>query len=128
MKFRMMYVLTIAAATLLTSSVFAKAKNQGSMTVDQTIQIGSTQLKPGHYKVEWSNTTANQNQVNVDFVRHDKTVATVPAKLISRATPSPYNDIVTTHAKNDKPQQLQEIDFNHRTQALVMEPNKIMKD
>ncbi len=127
MKFRMLYVLTIAAATLLSSSVFAKAKNQGSMTVDQPVQIGSTQLKPGHYKVEWSD-TATANQVNVEFVRHDKTVATVPAKLISRATPSPYNDIVTAEAKNNKPQQLQEIDFNHRTQALIMEPNKTMKD
>ena len=125
MKFRMMYVFTIAAATLLSSSAFAKAKNQGSMTLDDPLQVGSTQLKPGHYKVEWSNTaTASQDQVNVDFVRHDKTVATVPAKLISRATPSPYNDIVTTHAKNHKPHQLQEIDFSHRTQALVMEPNR----
>jgi len=127
MKFRMLYVLTIAAATLLSASVFAKAKNQGSMTVDQTIQIGSTQLKPGHYKVEWSD-TATANQVNVEFVRNGKTVATVPAQLKSRANPSPYNDIVTSEKKNNQPEQLQEIDFNNRTQALIMEPNKTMKD
>lgn len=127
MKLRMFYVLTIAAATLFSSSLFARTRNEGSMTADQTLQIGAKQLKPGHYKVEWSK-PGPANQVNVNFIRNDKKVATLPAKLIQRSTRSPYNDIVTTEAKNNKPERLKEIDFNNRTQALVMEPNKVMKD
>lgn len=91
------------------------------MTLMNPVQMGSTQLKPGNYKVEWNGTG---NRVNVDILQHGKTVATTTAKLVNEPAKSPYDAVtlapVANHAKMDK---LQEIEFGNRTEALVLQPN-----
>ena len=67
-------------AVLLPLSMFARDKNQHSVDIPVTVQVGGTQLKPGNYKVEWQGTGPD---VQVTFLRGGKTVATVPATLKS---------------------------------------------
>jgi hypothetical protein len=43
----------IACALLLSTLAFARDQHQGKMDLMETVQLGSTQLQPGHYKVEW---------------------------------------------------------------------------
>lgn len=119
MKYKQVLVYTIAAVTLFSLSAFAKSKNEGNITVDEPLQVGATQLSPGHYKVEWNGTG---NQVKLNIMDHDKTVATVPAKLVPRAEPSRYDALVTTTPTKGQAAQLKEIDFNKHTQALMLEP------
>lgn len=125
MKCRKMFVLMIAAVTMLSLSALAKTKNEGNLTVDEPLQVGSMQLMPGHYKVEWNGPA---NQVKVNIMEHNKTLATVPAKLVTHAKPSPYDALVTTEPTSKRIEQLKEIDFNNRTQALVLEPNRMVKN
>jgi hypothetical protein len=119
MKYGRFLVLAVTAAMLFSLSAFAKSKDKGSMTLVDPAQIGSTHLKAGNYKLEW---TGTGNHVNLDIMEHGKTVATTPAKLVTKPTPSPYNAVVTQPLKNKKGEGIDEIDFNNRTEALVLLP------
>jgi hypothetical protein len=125
MKYEHLFVGALAALTLFSLSAFAsnRNRNEGKMTVGTPVEVGSTQLAPGNYKVEWSGTG---DQVKVNIMDRDKTVVTVPAKLVTHAQPSSSDALVTTTPKtNGKTEQrLVEIDFNHRAQALVLQPNR----
>jgi hypothetical protein len=124
MKYGKYLALMAALAFLLSSAAFAKTKDEGSMQLTDRAQVGSTQLKPGSYKVEWNGTG---NQVNVDILRHGKTIATVPAKLVQHANPSPYNAVVTDPGKNQVAH-VREIDFSNRREALVLMPQGMMSN
>jgi hypothetical protein len=119
MKYGRFLVLAIAAATLFSLSAFARSKDEGHMTLADPAQIGSTHLKPGDYKVEWNGTG---DHVKVNIMEHGKTVATAPAKLVTRPKRSPYNAVVLKAMKNSKTQGIDEIDFNNRAEALVLLP------
>jgi hypothetical protein len=123
MKYGRFLVLAVTATMLFSLSAFARSKDKGSMTLVDPAQIGSTHLKPGNYKVEWNGTG---NHVNVNIMEHGKTVATTPAKLVTRPKPSPYNAVVTKPLKNSKGEGIDEIDFNNRTEALVLMPSSPM--
>jgi hypothetical protein len=43
-------------AVLFPLSMFARDKNQHSVNIPATVQVGGTQLKAGTYKVEWQGT------------------------------------------------------------------------
>ncbi len=49
------YLLALVSILGLLSplSVFARDKNQHSVDIPSTLQVGNTQLKPGNYKVKW---------------------------------------------------------------------------
>jgi len=55
------------------------AKNSADLTIIKTVNIGTTQLPAGDYKVTWTGTDAN---VQISIVKSGKTVATAPAKLV----------------------------------------------
>jgi hypothetical protein len=95
-------------------SVFARDNNQHSVDIPATVQVGSTQLKPGNYKVRWQGTGPD---IQVTFLRDGKTVATVPATLKTNDGEVTQDDIVTDSANKT----LTEIDFHRDKEALVFQ-------
>jgi len=71
------YAALLSVLAILSSvSALARDKNQHSVEIPDSVQVGGTQLQPGSYQVEWQGTGS---EVQVNFVRDGKTVATVPA-------------------------------------------------
>jgi hypothetical protein len=99
-------------ALLSPLSVFARDKNQHSVDIPSTLQVGDTQLKPGNYKVKWEGSGPD---VQVTFLRDGKTVATVPATLKTNDDQVTQDDIVTQSDNKT----LGEIDFHRDKEALV---------
>jgi hypothetical protein len=116
MKCRSLLCLLAGLALLLPVAAVAKDKDQGKVQLANPVHIGTTQLKPGTYKVEWS---GNGPVVNINFVRNDKTVATTSGRVVHLKKASPYNAVVV----NTKAKTLDEIDFSNRTEALRIAPN-----
>jgi hypothetical protein len=79
-------------ALLFSLSAFARDKNQHSVDIPDAVQVGSTQLQPGTYKVEWQGAGPS---VQVNFLLHGKTVATVPGTLKTNNGPVVQNAIQT---------------------------------
>jgi hypothetical protein len=112
------YAALLPMLALLSSlSALARDKNQHSVEIPDSVQVGDTQLKPGNYRVEWQGTGP---QIQVNFVRDGKTVATVPGTLKTNDTRVTQDDIVTdTTRANTKT--LTEIDFGRNKESLVFE-------
>jgi hypothetical protein len=111
------YLASFAIVTLVLSvGAFAKDDHSGSFTLSETVRVGSTELGPGRYKAQWTGTA---NDVKVDILRDGKTVATTQGAIKSLGQPSPY-DSVTTKTLDDNSKALDEIDFNKRSDALVL--------
>jgi len=105
-------LLTVALATV----TFAANKNEGSFTLADTARVGSTELHAGDYKAQWQ--AESGDAVKVEFLQNGKTVATAEGKLKDLEEPSRYTAVITKSA-SDNAQQIGEIDFNNRKQALV---------
>jgi len=104
-------------ALLFPLGALARNKNQHSVEIPDSVQVGGAQLKPGNYKVEWQGTGP---EVQVNFVRDGKTVATVPGTLKTNDAKVSQDDIVTdTTSANTKT--LTEIDFSRNKESLVFE-------
>jgi hypothetical protein len=104
-----------ALLLLLPFSAYARSKDSGSLSLSSPLNIGSTQLEPGSYKVRWSGAA---DKVNVDILQRNKTVATSQGKLIELPKPAQNNSVET----NSQTNQIQEIDFSGKRQALVILP------
>ena len=114
---RVKYALLSMLALLCTVGAFARDKNQHSVDISEPVQIGNTQLKPGSYKIEWQGTGP---EVQVNFVRNGKTVATAPGTLKANDAHVVQDDVViNTSSANTKT--LEEIDFAHNKESLVFE-------
>ena len=110
------YLVSVAALSLIFSvGTFAKDSNSGKFDLVQPARIGATVLPPGHYTAEWS---GSNDALNITIVNHGKTVATAHGHLKEMPNRSPY-DAVSTHPGRDHAQQVDEIDFSHRSQALI---------
>jgi len=73
------YLVLLSALALLSPlHALARDKDQHSVNIPESVQIGSTTLTPGSYKVEWQGAGP---AVQVEFLRYGKTVATAPATL-----------------------------------------------
>ena len=108
------YLLALLSIFALLSplSAFARDKNQHSVDIPFTLQVGETQLKPGNYKVKWEGPGPD---VQVTFLRDGKTVAIVPATLKTNDDQVTQDDIVTQSDNKT----LGEIDFHRDKEALV---------
>ncbi len=103
---------------LLPAGAFARDKNEGKLKLFDTVRVGSTQLQPGDYKVEWNGTGPT---VNVDIMQDQKTVATTSAKLVGYT--SGYDAVVTEPATSKtQAKVLEEIDFGKQTAGLQFKP------
>lgn len=74
--------LVLAMAVLLSSAAFAGNK-PGSLFLGEATQLNGKQLPAGTYNVKWE---GNGPEVQVEFLRGKKVVATAPAKLEQTTT------------------------------------------
>ncbi|HXY06943.1 MAG TPA: hypothetical protein VEI52_03735 [Terriglobales bacterium] len=94
----------------------AKDKNQHSLDISDSVQVGTTQLQPGTYKVEWQQAGP---AVTIKFLHGSKVVATVPGTLKTNDKQVTQDGIVTEITSGNK-RVLREIDFAHQKEALVL--------
>lgn len=104
----------VAVALILCLGALAKDANSGSFELTQPAQVGSTVLQPGEYKAEW---TGSPTDVTINILQHGKTVATTKGS-IKELPAKAANDSVTLKNVNNQ-QQVHEIDFHHRAEALM---------
>jgi hypothetical protein len=110
------YLAMLATLGLLTPlSLFAADQSKRSITLGDPVTIGTTHLKPGHYKVEWDGTGP---AVQVNFVQNGKTIASAPATLKTNDTEFKQDGVVMDRS-NANNETLKEIDFSHQKEALV---------
>jgi ABC-type thiamine transport system substrate-binding protein len=103
-------------ALLFSVSALARDKNQHSVNISDSVQVGGKQLEPGSYKVEWQ---GNGPEIQVNFVRNGKTVATVPGTLKTDGKVTQDDVVIGTTSTNTKT--LEEIDFGRNKESLVFE-------
>jgi len=108
-----LFILTVS----LTALASAASKNAGKFTLPNTVRVGSTDLHPGEYKVEWTEATAGT--LKVEISQNGKNVVTTEGKLKDLPERSPY-DAVITKPLSDNVKGIDEIDFSNRKQALVL--------
>jgi hypothetical protein len=113
MKLGRLIAIVAVLASGLTLSAFAKDKNETKVTFTDPIQVGSTQLKPGDYKLQWD---GNGPVVQVKVVKGKDVVATVPAKLIENKSSLGTNSVTTGSNSNSKT--LNQVDFDGGKQSL----------
>ena len=101
-------------ALLFSLNALARDKNQHSVSIPDSVQVGTTQLQAGTYRVRWEGTSP---QVQVSFIRDGKTVATVPATLKNDS--GVQQDSVVVDPTSGNSRTLKEIDFGRQQQALV---------
>ena len=116
MKF-IQYLASFAVIALMLSlNAFAKDNNSGKFTLSDTVNVGSTQLAPGSYKAEWNGPA---NDLKVDILKGGKTVATAQGKIEDLQKPAPYSAVLTKTLQNNT-KQLDEIQFDNHTEAIVL--------
>jgi hypothetical protein len=58
-------------------------KMKANIQINQTVQVGSTQLRPGEYTMTWTDSGSN---AEVTFSQGKKVIATVPAEVAQERT------------------------------------------
>ena len=107
-------LLSMVAVLCSVSALARDNKNQHSVEIPDAVQVGGKQLQPGNYKVEWQGTGP---EIQVNFMRDGKTVATVLGTLKTNDDKVTQDEIVTdTNTKT-----LEEIDFRRTKESLVFE-------
>jgi hypothetical protein len=113
------FVAVVAVCLVASASSFAKSKNSGPLNIaDNHVNIGSTQLAPGDYTVQW---TGQPNHVQVNVLKGKKIVASTQGKIVTQAKASDENAVVIKTLKNNT-KTVAEVDFNNRKEALVITP------
>jgi hypothetical protein len=111
------YLVFLSLLTLLfPTTIFARDKNEHNVNIPDALQVGSAQLKPGDYKVEWQ---GDGPAVQVKFLKDGKLVATVPGtlKINDREV---TQDSVVFNDSDVHHKVLQEIDFAHQKEAILL--------
>jgi|SRR5271170_3636932 hypothetical protein len=103
-------------ALALSASAFARDHNSGTVNLSDTTRVGSTELAPGDYKVEWNGPA---DDVKINFLQHGKTVATTEGHIKDLPARAPYN-AVAVKTLDDNSKALDEIQFDNRTEALAV--------
>ncbi len=120
MKTNYLQYLAVLSTLALLFPVSALARNNAhSVQIFDVVRIGSTQLQPGNYKVEWQGTGP---AVQVSFQQNRKTVVTVPATLKTNDD-QVTQDAIMIEATSAETTELKEIDFGRQKEALVFEQN-----
>jgi len=106
----------VALAFLLSTTAFAKDKDSGNFYLDHAAKVGSAELQPGHYKADWKPMAGNNVEVNI--LRHGKTIATTQAEVKQLPKASNQDAVVTRPSANNNNKVL-EIDFSGNQEALI---------
>ena len=117
-KAKYLQYLAVLSTLALLFPLGASARNNAhSVEISDVVQIGSTQLKPGNYNVQWQGTGP---VVQVSFQQNRKTVVTVPATLKTNDD-QVTQDSIRTEATSSGTSTLKEIDFGHQKEALLFD-------
>lgn len=119
MKCVRLFAITAVVVLFLPAVMAAKDKDEGKVQLTTPVQLGTTELQPGEYTVEWTHAGSS---VKVNFLQHDKTLATTSGKVVELKHPSPYDAVVLKPTKSGHGKTIDEIDFDNRTEALRIEP------
>jgi hypothetical protein len=123
MKIKYLHCLTVLSTLALLFPLAALARgNSHSVDISSVVQIGTTQLQPGNYKVEWQ---GSGPVVQVSFQRNGKTLVTVPATL-KTADNQVTQDAVMIGQESADISTLKEIDFGRQKESLVFDQNSGM--
>ncbi len=112
-------MLLAALALMIPFSALAESKNHCNVSLPETMQVGTTQLQAGTYRVEWQ---GNGSTLNVSFLKDGKTVATTEGKMIEKKNRAEYDQILTR--KEGTTKKLDEIDFGGKKNALMILSNQ----
>ena len=99
-------------AFCLSLSTFAKDKNEGKFTLSNPASVGSTQLRPGDYKVTWD---GSGSDVQVKILQGKNVVATSSAKLAD----NPTGQEAVTVSGDSGARTIDQIDFSSGHKSLV---------
>lgn len=117
MKMKYLQYLSILSTLALLFPLGALARDSKHLVeISDAVQVGSTQLKPGTYRVEWEGTGP---VVQVSFELNGETVVRVPATL--KTNEATRNELVEDTSADTRV--LKEIDFGHQQVALVFDQN-----
>jgi hypothetical protein len=100
------HLFAAALISLTPVLAFARAKDSAKVELDQPVKVAGTQLAAGQYTVTWE---GNGPNVTATFAEGKKTIATVPARLVSVSSDQ---EAVETNTEADKTTVLQAIDLN----------------
>ena len=108
------YIAIVAVlASGLSLNAFAKDKNETRVTLSDSVQVGTTELKPGDYTLQWE---GNGPDVQVKVLKGRNLVATVPAKL-AQGIGRNFDAITIRSVSNVKT--LDQVDFAGGKRSLV---------
>lgn len=110
------YLALLAAFALALCMNALAQDNSGKFNLEQTAKIGSTVLQPGHYTAEW---TGPKDALKINIRQGSKTVATAEGSIKELPNKSPY-DAVSMKTQSDNSKKVDEIDFRHRSEALLI--------
>ena len=110
--------LAAALLLLLPRGAFAKGKSEHSLKLDEAVQVGSAQLRPGNYKVEWNGAGP---AVSINFLQNGKTLLSTTGRLVEKDKPAEADEVTTRKTATNQ-QRLEELDFAKRTEVLLFAP------
>jgi len=123
MRFLQHTALLLAFALLLPLSALARDKDHGTMQLGQPAWVGTTQLQPGTYKVDW---TGSGSAVTVNVKKGNNTLATVPATLKTNDQSATENAVVLAPADSHNGKKVVEIDFGNKDALFLSNTSQQM--
>ncbi len=114
MKYLRNLAVVSALAAMCSLSAFAGDVNKHTVDIPHAVRVGNAQLQPGTYQVEWQGTGPD---VQVNFMQHGNTVATVAGTLKTNDAQAVQDSVVVNSTSNT----LDEIDFHRVRQALLFQ-------
>lgn len=120
MKFWKCLMLPTMFTLLIPASGFAREKDQGTMRLMEPAKVGSTELQPGTYKVEWNGSGPT---VQVTILQHKNAVATTTAELKTNDNQASQDAVVLKPTANSSERQIAEIDFSKHKDVLIITPS-----
>jgi hypothetical protein len=91
------FTLGTVLLVLLSVSGWASDKMKANIQIYDTVQVGSTELAPGEYKMTW---TENGSNAEVTFSQGKKVIATVPAQVTQERSEYNGTAVLTDSASN----------------------------
>jgi len=86
MKLSRIGMTVVAGMLLFAAGAFAQEK--GSLALTENLTVQGKVLTPGNYKLEWEGKGPN---VQLNIIRDNATLATVPATIVTSAVPNSSN-------------------------------------
>jgi len=121
MKYTKHLAVLAVFSLVMSVGLFAESKSAGKMSITDPVQVGSTRLAPGDYKVEWTGTGDN---VQINIMKGNKVVASTEGKVVEMPNSATSNAVVTKELDNNT-RALTEIQFDNRKEALQLANSQV---